>query len=131
MPHAITRAISLAAPVAKVLAFLADPTNLTRYAPGFARSVAPQGAGWLAETSRGTLRVHRTMDPGAGTVDFKLIDAAGASNMLFTRTVPVGDRSELVFTLLLPESVPAEALQAQGRILEEELAALKAFCEQG
>ncbi len=121
----------MAASAPVVFAVVADPTNMTRYAPGFARSVAPPGAGWVAETIRGTLRVERSSDPGAGTVDFRLTDADGRANALFTRTVPVGDGCELVFTLLLPTSAPAEAVEEQGRILEGELEALKRLCEAG
>ncbi len=131
MPRAVTRAVSIAAPAGKVFELVADPMSMTRYAPGFARSMRPDGGGWIVETARGTLRLERRLDPGAGTADFQLTAADGRANMVFTRTVPVGAGSELVFTLQLPGSAPDDAVASQGPILEEELAHFKTICEQG
>ncbi len=129
MARAVTRAIAIAAPPARVFALVSDPTTMPRYAPGFARSVKPEGTGWIAETARGTLRVERTLDAGAGTADFRLRSADGRENALFTRVVPIGTGSELVFTLQLPGLASDADAAAQGEILEQELAALKALCE--
>ncbi len=129
MARGVTRAISIAAPAARVFAVVSDPTTMTRYAPGFARSVTPDGTAWIAETVRGTLRIERTLDARAGTADFRLRTRDGRENMLFTRTVPIGPGSELVFTLQLPDAAGDDAVAAQGSILEQELEALKALCE--
>jgi len=131
MPGAITRAISIAAPPARVFAIVSDPTSMPRYAPRFARSVRPDGGIWIAVTSRGRLRLWRTGDAQAGTVDFRLKAQDGGENMVFTRVVPIGRESEFVFTLQLPDGVSDEAVVVQGAVLEEELQALKALCEAG
>ncbi|MEC3979171.1 SRPBCC family protein [Amycolatopsis sp. H20-H5] len=129
MGRAVTRAVSIAAPRPLVFAVVADPTTLPRYAPGFAKSVTPDGDAWIAETARGALRLEALLDAGAGTVDLRLTAADGGESTVFTRVVPNGAQSEFVFTLLLPDSASDTAVAEQGAIVEQELTLLKALCE--
>ncbi len=129
MSRAVTRSVSIAAPADAVFQLVADPLSMTRYAPGFARSMRPDGPGWIVESVRGTLRLERTLDDTARTADFRLTAADGRTNSVFTRAVPIGGDTELVFTLQLPDSAPDDAFASQGRIVEEELAQLKLLCE--
>jgi Polyketide cyclase / dehydrase and lipid transport len=88
--------ISIAAPPEAVLELIADPRNLPRWAPAAPRV--------------GRIAVSRE----AGTVDFP--------PSFFTRVVPRGDGSELVFTAL---GAVDEAT------LRGELENVRALCEAG
>jgi carbon monoxide dehydrogenase subunit G len=125
----VTRAIGIAARPADVVAFVADPETMPRYAPGFAKSVTPSGGAWVAETSRGTLQVSPVVAAAAGTVDFHLTDGDGSVTVAHSRTFANGDGAEFVFTLLLPESLSADAVAEQGQALEGDLARLKELLE--
>ena len=125
----VTRSIGIAARPADVVAFVADPETMPRYAPGFAKSVTPSGGAWVAETSRGTLQLSPVVAAAAGTVDFHLTAGDGSVTVVHTRTFANGDGAEFVFTLLLPESAPADAAAEQGQVLEGELALLKELLE--
>ncbi|WP_329071045.1 SRPBCC family protein [Amycolatopsis sp. NBC_01480] len=125
----VTRSIGIAARPADVVAFVADPETMPRYAPEFAKSVRPSGGAWVAETSRGTLQVSPVVAAAAGTVDFHLTAGDGSVTVAHTRTFANGDGAEFVFTLLLPESAAADVLADQGRVLEVELARLKELLE--
>jgi O-acetylserine/cysteine efflux transporter len=131
MARTVTRAVSIAAPAAEVFQLVADPTSLARYAPGFARAVKPDGGAWRVESIRGPLRLDRVLDEAARTVDFRLTAPDGRTNGVFTRAIEVGPGTEFVFTLELPGTASEDAVAAQGRIVEEELAQLKRICEGG
>jgi Polyketide cyclase / dehydrase and lipid transport len=127
----VTRGVGIEAPPAAVLAVVTDPTNLPRFAPGFARGVVREGEGWIIDSARGRLRLRTAVDADRGTVDLHLTAPDGSESTVFLRVLPNGSGAELTFTLLLPGSASDAAVAEQGGIVAEELELLRQLCEAG
>jgi hypothetical protein len=125
--RADTRTISIAAPPATVLDVVADPTNLPRWAPAFARAVRPDGDDWIVDTGEGELRIQVRVSRELGTVD--LLRPGQPETGAFTRTVRNGDGSEFAFTLFFPPGTPDEAVARQAEVVEEELRTVRVLAE--
>jgi uncharacterized protein YndB with AHSA1/START domain len=127
--RAETRSISIEAPVTEVFDFVADPRNLPRWAPGFARSVRPAGDDWLVDSGEGDgeTRVTVPVSREQGTVDFVLTDDPQRAS--YSRVVPNQLGSEYIFTLFFPDGTDEEAVAQRMAVIEEELAAVRALCE--
>ncbi|HEV7759272.1 MAG TPA: SRPBCC family protein [Acidimicrobiales bacterium] len=131
----VTRGVGIEAPPAAVLAVVADPVNLPRFAPGFARSVQrdsdSDGQGWIVDSARGRLQLRTAVDADRGTVDLHLTAPDGSESTVFLRVLPNGSGAELTFTLLLPGSASDAAVAEQGGVVAEELELLRQLCEAG
>jgi hypothetical protein len=125
--HSRTRSISIAADPAEVLAFLADPHNLPRWAPAFARSVTERDGQLLVDTGQGELPISLSVSPERGTVD--VLSAAEPRVGAFSRVLPNGDGSEYLFTLLFAPDADETAVQAQLAVVDQELETVRALCE--
>jgi hypothetical protein len=125
--HSRTRSISIAADPAEVLAFLADPHNLPRWAPAFARSVTERDGQLLVDTGEGELPISLSVSPEKGTVD--VLSAAEPRVGAFSRVLPNGDGSEYLFTLLFAPDADETAVQAQLAVVDQELEIVRALCE--
>jgi hypothetical protein len=125
--RAETRSISIAAPPQAVHSYLADGDNLPAWAPGFAPAIRPDGASWIVTTQGGEFRVDAVAESGPGTVD--VVSADDHTRGLFTRVLPSGEGSELLFTLLFAPDAPERDVAAQLVTLEAELGAVRGACE--
>ncbi|HEX3832202.1 MAG TPA: SRPBCC family protein [Solirubrobacteraceae bacterium] len=125
--HSHTRSISIAADPADVLVFLADPHNLPRWAPAFARSVTERDGQLLVDTGQGELPISLSVSPERGTVD--VLSAADPRVGAFSRVLPNGDGSEYLFTLLFAPDTEEGAVQAQLAVVDQELETVRALCE--
>src|SRR5947209_9057141 len=94
----LTRTTAIDAPPEAVLAFVADPRNLPRWAPGFAPAIRPHGAEWLIEAEGRTTSVGVHVSRESRTVDFILLDPAVAGGGAFSRVLSAGQGSEYVFS---------------------------------
>lgn len=124
---ALTQSISIAAPPQDVFELVADPYALPRWAPGFARTVRPDGDHWIIENDQGETRMTVRASRDHGTVD--LLSAEDPRQGAFTRVLPNGEGSEYQFTLLLPAELADEAVAQQLTIVESELQAVRTLCE--
>jgi hypothetical protein len=120
----VTETLSIDAPPDAILDLVGDPTNLPRWAPGFASAVRADGDGWIVTTGSGEVRRHIPVSREHGTIDY--LAAPGATRGLFTRVVPNGDGSQLTFTFVLADGVDPEATR---EILRSELDAVRRLCE--
>jgi polyketide cyclase/dehydrase/lipid transport protein len=127
LSSAHTRSISIAAPPTQVLDFLADPYNLPRWAPGFARSVKEQDGQLLVDTGEGERPILMSVSPEQGTVD--LVSAAEPRVGAFSRLLPNGDGCEYLFTLFFAPDVDETAVEAQMAVVDDELETVRALCE--
>jgi Polyketide cyclase / dehydrase and lipid transport len=127
--RAETRSIFIAATPDAVLDLVADPRNLPRWAPDFARAVRPDAGDWLIDTGDGEARVTVRASREHGTLD--LLAAAAPDRGAFTRVLPNGGGSEYLFTLLFADHVDEAAVARQMAIVEDELRAVRALCEGG
>ena len=122
-----TRSISIAADPADVLAFLADPRNLPRWAPAFARSVTERDGQLLVDTGQGELAISLSVSRERGTVD--VLSAAEPRVGAFSRVLPNGEGSEYLFTLLFAPEADELAVEAQMAVVDQELEAVRTLCE--
>jgi hypothetical protein len=122
-----TRAISIAAAPHIVLDLVADPRNLPRWAPKFARAIRPDGPDWLIDQGETEARVTVRVSRDAGTVD--LLAATDHRRGAFTRVLPNGSGSEYVFTLFFPIDADEISVTQQMAIVEEELQSVRTLCE--
>ncbi|WBQ03529.1 SRPBCC family protein [Kribbella sp. CA-293567] len=122
-----TRSITIAAPPETVFDLVSNPVTLPDWAPGFARTVRPDGNHWVVENAQGEARIRFETSRDQGTVDLGPADAPSPG--AFTRVLPNGTGSEFQFTLLFPPDTPEEAIVQQLVVVETELEAVRALCE--
>jgi Polyketide cyclase / dehydrase and lipid transport len=133
MRRSITRSISINAPPQVVLGLVADPTELARWAPAFARAARPAGGDrWRIDTGDGEWDVRVRVSPELGTVDFLMADAPrGVEIGVFARVLRNGCGSELVFTRFFPDSMSEIEVAEQKAVVAVELQTVRALCESG
>ncbi len=127
--RADTRTVSIEAEPTRVVAFLADPRNLPRWAVGFAKGVRAADAGWIVETGGGDLPLRIDVDPRTGVVDFVMRPMPGVEARAVSRVTPRGRGSEYVFTQFQAPGMSDEAFARSVQTLAHELTVLKALME--
>ena len=126
--RAETSSITIQAPPEDVLRFVADPFNLPRWAPGFAPSVHERDGRWFIVGDFGEREIVVTASVECGTFD--LWPASDPRRGIRTRVIANGDGSEYLFTLLLEDELDSDALADQLRVVEQELAAVRALLQE-
>jgi hypothetical protein len=121
--------VTITADPKEVLAFVADPQNLPRWAIGFARSVRADAGRWLVETGQGEVGLSIEVDEVGRTADFCMEPAPGVQATAYSRVVPNGAGSEFVFTQFQQPGVPDEMFDQLVGAVTHELVALKAVLE--
>lgn len=124
-----TKTISIHAKPEQVFEFLADPTNLPRWAIGFAKSVTRVGDRWVVTTGGGEMSIRIATDRALGVVDFFMSPAPGIESLAASRVVPAGGGVEYVFTQFQPPGMPDDVFDKNVRALAHELTVLKAMLE--
>jgi hypothetical protein len=115
-----TRSRAIGASPDRVHRFIADATNIPRWAPAFATDIRPRGEYWIATTARGDAEIVVASNPDARTVD--ILSADDSTRGAFMRVIPNGPVSELLFTLCFEPGTPEDAVAAQMTVVEDELA---------
>jgi hypothetical protein len=123
----LTGSIGLEAAPTDVLNVLGDPGALPRWAPGFAeRAEAGAPGRWTISSGRAEFGIRVVASAQAGTVDFLAPDEDLG---LFTRVVPARSGSALTLTLVLPAKAPADLVDRERGVLEQELRAVRALVD--
>lgn len=121
-----TQTIAIAAAPDTVLALVADPAQLPRWAPGFASAVRRDGDHWIVVGAEGEQRVRIRVDATLGTVDFLAPDREFGA---YSRVVANAQGSEFMFTVFFPPEATDDDLAEQHAIVADELAAVRTLCE--
>ena len=127
------QSIAINANPGKVFDFIAEPTNVPKWAKGFSEV---DGVSALMETPNGKMKIGMEMqcDYGRGTIDTIMTMPDGSIGKAFSRVVENngGDSSIFSFVLLAPP-VPLEKIEGtlaeQKKQLAEELVLLKSILE--
>ena len=122
-----TSAVTIEAPAAEVLEFVADPATLPQWAVGFARAIRREGDRWIVSTARGEVGVRYAVDTALGTVDFYLAPAPGVEFPAFSRVLPNGDGTEYLFTQFQTPGMSDHEFEGQVVALGEELQVLRSL----
>lgn len=127
--RADTQSISIHAPRELALAFMSNPSNLPRWAVGFAKSVRQERDGWVVSTGSGDVRLRIKAEPESGSVDFVISPAPGVEALAATRVLPNEAGCEVVFTQFQQPGMPDDAFDKSVRAVTHELSVLKALLE--
>ena len=127
--NATTLSVSIQRAPREVSDFVAQPRNLPRWAVGLARSVRPDGDGWIPETAQGPVRVRFAASNEFGVVDHYVRPAAGREISVPMRVVPNGAGSEVLITVFQqPEMTQAQYQEDLG-LVQRDLERLKRVLE--
>jgi uncharacterized protein YndB with AHSA1/START domain len=118
-----TRSIAIDAPPERVHRFIADATNIPRWAPAFATAIHPGDTHWVATTERGEAEIIVASNPDSGTLD--ILSAADRTRGAFARVISNGPGSEVLFTLFFEPGTPEQTVTAQMTVVDDELANIK------
>jgi hypothetical protein len=130
MQRSDTQTISIDAPRQTVLDLVADPRELPRWAPDFARAIRADGEDWIVDTGDGELRIRVRVSREHGTVDFLAAGLpAGVEVGAFSRVVANGSGSEYAFTQFFADGTPDADVARQKAVVGDELRTLLALCE--
>lgn len=124
-----TQTISILATPSKVATFVADPTNLPRWAVGFAKAVRNQEGRWLVMTGGGEVGIRVVADVQLGVVDFLMSPAPGLEAMAASRVLPNESGCEYVFTQFQGPGMSDELFDKNVKALAHELTVLRALLE--
>jgi hypothetical protein len=126
------QSVAIDAPSDQVFAFVAEPSNLPRWAQAFTRA---DGRMARLETPEGAVEIGLRTDasPDAGTIDWTMTFPDGAVANAYSRVTPDGAARSIYAFVLMPPPVPLEALEGafetQRKTLAEELVRLKSVVE--
>jgi uncharacterized membrane protein len=123
-----TRSIAIDAPPEEVHRFIADATNLPRWAPAFAAAIRPNRNHWVVSTPGGEAEIVVASNPESGTLD--ILSAADRTRGAFARVISNGPGSEVLFTLFFEPGTPEQAVVAQMTVVDDELANIKQMTQQ-
>jgi hypothetical protein len=124
-----TRSITIAAAPSTVLRFVADPANLPRWAPAFARAVQHRAGRWFVSGDRGEFEIVVVASAELGTFD--LWPASDPRRGIRTRVIANGDGSEYVFTVLRDDDTDDAARAAQVEVIGQELRTVRELVARG
>lgn len=120
---------AIARPVADVYAFVADPTNLPRWAPGLGASVVHDGDDWYVETPQGRARVRFAPPNPFGVLDHEVLTPSGEVVHVPLRAIADGEGCEVVFTLRPAPGTTDAALDRDEALVSADLARLRQILE--
>lgn len=124
-----TLSIAIAAPPARVYAFVGDPTHLPRWAHGLCDAVTRAGDRWLADTPAGTIEIAFAAPNDYGVLDHIVTLPSGARVLNPMRVLANGEGSELLFTLFRTAEMSGAQFDADAKQVMQDLTTLKRLLE--
>jgi hypothetical protein len=131
MPISVTKYVQIERPAAEAFAFVAEPANMPKWAIHNVRSIRPLGNGrWEMDTPRGKGSLVPHYEKTNCILDHEFIDAGEGRWSVPARVVPAGPAASVyMITLIKPDRLPEDAFTQGMKLMDEELAALKACVE--
>ncbi|MFG1661123.1 SRPBCC family protein [Micromonospora chersina] len=116
-------------PVAEVYAFVSDPGNLSRWAPGLGSSVVREDGEWFVETPEGRARVSFAPRNEYGVLDHEVVTPSGEKVYVPLRAIADGDGCEVVFTVRRSPGMTDAEFDRDAGLVGADLALLKKVLE--
>lgn len=116
-------------PVAEVYAFVSDPRNLPRWAPGLGSSVVREDGEWFVETPEGRARVTFAPNNEYGVLDHEVVTPSGETVYVPLRAIADGDGCEVVFTVRRAPGMTDAEFDRDAGLVGADLALLKKVLE--
>jgi hypothetical protein len=126
----MTISVQIAREPAAVYAYVADLNNLPCWATTFCKSVRKEQAGWLLETSLGTLAIRLAPENSLGVLDHYLTPPGGETIYVPLRVVTNCSGCEVLFTLFRLPGVSDADYAADAALVRQDLDTLKGLLEQ-
>ncbi|MFC4613388.1 SRPBCC family protein [Cellulomonas algicola] len=118
-------------PMPAVYAFVSDPENLPRWAPGLGSGVVHEDGEWYVETGEGRARVRFAPPNPFGVLDHEVLTPSGATVHVPLRAIPDGDDAcDVVFTLRPMPGMTDADLDRDESLVRTDLTLLKQLVEQ-
>lgn len=112
-----------------VMAFAADPRNLPRWAPGFARGIAPESDEWVVQTEQGPVRLWFTPPNADGILDHVVRLPNGDEIMNTMRVLAHATGSTVSFVLHQHAGMSEAQFAQDAELVRADLLNLKALLE--
>lgn len=116
-------------PVPDVYAFVADPANLPRWAPGLGGDVVEEDGRWFVETPGGRAQVVFTPRNDLGVLDHDVVTPTGETVHVPLRAVADGGGTEVVLTVRRSPGMSDADLDRDVAAVQADLALLKQVLE--
>lgn len=117
-------------PAAEVYRFAADPCALPQWAQGLGSSVEQVDGQWVAQSPMGRVIVQFAPPNEFGVLDHAVTLPSGETVLNPMRVIPLGDGSEVVFTLRRRPGMSEAEFEQDGAAVASDLQALKQRLEQ-
>jgi hypothetical protein len=115
----------------EVYDFVADPTNLPRWASGLGASIKHVNREWVADTPNGPVKIRFAPRNDLGVLDHYVTIAPDVVVYVPMRVVPNGIGSELIFTLFRQPDMTDQKFQQDAEWVMRDLNRLKTVLESG
>jgi hypothetical protein len=116
-------------PMAVVYAFVSDPANLPRWAPGLGSLVVRESENWYVETPHGRVRVTFAPRNEFGVLDHEVVTPSGETVYVPLRVIADGEGCEVVFTLRRTPGMTDAEFERDSALVSGDLALLKKVLE--
>ncbi|MEU4371748.1 SRPBCC family protein [Micromonospora chersina] len=116
-------------PAAEVYAFVSDPRNLPRWAPGLGSSVVCEDGEWFVETPEGRARVTFAPRNEYGVLDHEVVTPSGETVYVPLRAIADGDGCEVVFTVRRSPGMTDAEFDRDAGLVAADLGLLKKVLE--
>ena len=121
-----TLTVQIDRPPEEVLAFLAEPPNLPRWAKRVCRSMAITDSGWIASTPVGPVPIRFVKSP-PGSVEILVTYWPGQEHSIPIRVQPADGGSRVEVTMVKPSLMSNEEFPEDVKLVELDLENLKAL----
>ncbi len=125
----LTIKVAINVPPDAVMAYASNPRHLPEWAPGFARSITPEGDEWLVQMPDGIVRLWFTPPNADGILDHVVHLPNGEEVMNTMRVVPHGTGCEVSFLLHQRDGMSEAQLAEDAGLIEADLNRLRALLE--
>jgi hypothetical protein len=116
-------------PAAEVYAYVSDPANLPRWAPGLGSSVENVDGKWFVQTTGGRVGFAFVPRNEYGVLDHHVTLPSGETFHNPMRVIPDGAGSEVVFTLRRPANMSDDDFARDAGLVAGDLTRLKQILE--
>lgn len=124
-----TISVFIAAPVARVYEFAANPVNLPRWVTSFCKSVELVGGEWVVHSPAGRVVFTFVQRNDLGVLDHTVTLPSGLKLTNPMRVVPNADGSEVLFTLFQHEGMSDQQFQQDAELVLSDLHTLRQILE--
>lgn len=134
MPESHVISVWIGCPLAEVAAFLAEPSNMNRWAAGLGHSLRQENGAWRADGPGGTVSIRFSPRNAFGIADHWVTvpgkDGAPATEIYVPlRAIAHGAGCDVQITLQRLPAMSDDDFAADARLMRQDLETLKALLE--